>query len=98
MCLTRYRVLITALCHLFLLPLSVHAQEPLSLPPPADATEAIRRSFYTYDRNLQLDARLEPLDSTDDHTRYKLNYASVHDQRVPAILSIPKRFSPPYPA
>jgi uncharacterized protein len=68
------------------------------LPPPADTTEALRRSFYTYDRNLPLNARLEPLDETADHTRYHLVYDSVHDQKVTAILSLPKRFSAPFPA
>jgi dienelactone hydrolase len=58
----------------------------------------MRMSFYTYDRGLPLDAKLAPLDATGEHTRYNLSYFSVHDQRVTAILSIPKRFAPPYPA
>jgi dienelactone hydrolase len=58
----------------------------------------MRMSFYTYDRGLPLEAKLEPLDANDDHARYSLSYLSVHDQRVTAILSIPKKFAPPYPA
>ena len=96
----RQRVLFIGACLLFLLSGRVYGQNPhaFALPPPADATEALRLTFYTYDRNLPLNARLEPLDATADHTRYRLTYDSVHDQRVTAIFSLPKRFAAPHPA
>lgn len=71
---------------------------PFSLPPPADAVEAMRLSYYAYDRKLPLNAQLKPLDDTPNRTRYSLAYDSVHDQRVTAIVAIPKRFSAPFPA
>lgn len=76
------------------------AQAPPSFMfmPPSDAVEAIRFSYYSYDRNLALNSTLSHLDAGKDSTRYKLIYDSVHDQRVTAILAIPKRFAPPYPA
>ena len=96
----RNRVLFIGGCLLFLLCGRLNAQRaaPFVLPPPADAADALRMSFYTYDRSLPLNAKLEPLDANADHTRYRLTYDSVHDQRVPAILSLPKRFAAPYPA
>ncbi|HZP83313.1 MAG TPA: acetylxylan esterase [Chthonomonadaceae bacterium] len=71
---------------------------PFTLPPPTDAVEALRLSYYAYDRNLPLNAQLKPLDATPNRTRYSLAYDSVHDQRVPAILALPERFSAPFPA
>jgi len=71
---------------------------PFALPPPVDAAEAYRISWYDYDAGLPLNATLKPLDEKRTSVRYRLDYDSVHDQRVPAIVAIPKRFSPPYPA
>jgi len=94
------RVLITATVLVLLLRGRAFSQQaaPFVLPPPVDAVDAMRRSFYTYDRNLPLDAKLTPLDANEDHTRYNLSYFSVHDQRVTALLSVPKKFAPPFPA
>src|SRR5579871_2048637 len=71
---------------------------PFTLPPPADAQEAARLAWYDYDANLPLNAELKPLDVTKTSTRYRLDYDSIHDQRVPAIVAIPKGFAAPYPA
>ncbi len=95
----QYRALIVTFGLIISLGCRVGAQKAaFALPPPVDAAEALRLSFYTYDRNLPLNAQLKPLDATDDHARYSLTYESVHDQRVTAILSLPKRFAPPFPA
>ncbi|HLJ54958.1 MAG TPA: acetylxylan esterase [Chthonomonadaceae bacterium] len=94
-----YRGLAATLFLLFAACSFTRAQSaPFTLPPPADTVDALRRSFYTYDRSLPLHADVKPLDSTADHTRYSLAYDSAHDQRVTAILSIPKRFAAPFPA
>ncbi|HZT40667.1 MAG TPA: acetylxylan esterase [Chthonomonadaceae bacterium] len=69
-----------------------------TLPPPADAQEACRLSFYAYDSDLPLHAEIKPLDQEPSAVRYSLSYDSVHDQRVTAILALPRRFTPPYPA
>lgn len=69
-----------------------------SLPPPTDTVDALRRSFYTYDHTLPLNSTVARLDETTEHVRYSLAYDSVHDQRVTAILALPKRFSAPFPA
>jgi cephalosporin-C deacetylase-like acetyl esterase len=71
---------------------------PFTLPPPADAADALRLSYYAYDRDLPLNAEVKPLDADARCTRYSLAYDSIHDQRVTAILAIPKHFEGPYPA
>lgn len=73
-------------------------QSPFAFPPPADATEAMRLQFYAYDRALPLNPQLKPLDANAQRTRFRLDYDSVHDQRVSAIMAVPKRFSAPFPA
>ncbi len=76
------------------------AQTPpdFTLPPPADSMEAMRRAYYAYDNKMPLKPDVQPLDDNAIRTRYKLAYDSVHDQRVTAIVAIPKRFAAPYPA
>lgn len=69
-----------------------------ALPSASEPSEAMRFAFYAYDRSLPLRAKLKPLDSNGRRVRYHLTYDSVHDQRVTAILALPKRFSAPYPA
>ena len=71
---------------------------PFTLPPPADNAEAMRRAFYTYDRQMPLNPDIKPLDSNTIRTRYSLTYDSVHDQRVTAIVALPKHFTAPFPA
>ncbi|HZO91482.1 MAG TPA: alpha/beta fold hydrolase [Chthonomonadaceae bacterium] len=71
---------------------------PFTLPPPVDAAEALRLSYYAYDRALPLNAEIKPLDENAVRVRYRLDYDSVHDQRVPAILALPKRSAGPFPA
>ena len=96
---TRYRAsMITLLLIVAVCARSAAQETPFTLPPPADATEALRLSFYTYDRGLPLNAKLKPLDETTENRRYSLTYDSVHDQRVTAILAIPKQFAAPFPA
>jgi cephalosporin-C deacetylase-like acetyl esterase len=58
----------------------------------------MRFSFYAYDRSLPLNATLKVLDKNASRVRYSLEYDSIHDQRVTAILAIPARFQPQYPA
>ncbi|HEV2472054.1 MAG TPA: alpha/beta fold hydrolase [Chthonomonadales bacterium] len=72
-------------------------RQAISLPAPRSEAEAMRREFFAYDRFLPLHATLRPLDRTGARTRYRLDYDSIHDQRVPAILAIPNDFPPPYP-
>jgi uncharacterized protein len=68
-----------------------------TLPPPVDAHETDRLAWYDYDAALPLNAVLKPLDQNTTSTRFRLDYDSIHDQRVPAIIAIPKRFAAPYP-
>ena len=98
-CVTLLMTVLNCLC-LTLLPWGAAAQAgaKFTLPPPADTAEALRLSYYTYDRRLPLNAKLEPLDESADHRRFKLAYDSAHDQRVTAILSLPLRFAAPFPA
>lgn len=77
----------------------VTAQEkPFTLPAPADNTEALRRAFYAYDSDLPLNAVVKPLDTSEVRTRFRLDYDSAHDQRVAAIVAVPKKGVGPFPA
>lgn len=69
-----------------------------SSAPQADPVDAMRQAFYAYDRSLPLNAKLKLLDSNGRRARYHVTYDSAHDQRVTAILSLPKRYAPPFPA
>ena len=71
---------------------------PFTLPPPADNLEAMRRAFYAYDRQLPLNPDIKLLDSNVIRTRYSLAYDSAHDQRVTAIVALPRHFAAPFPA
>ena len=71
---------------------------PFLLPPPVDTTEALRRAFYAYDKDLPLNATVKPLDASAIRTRYRLDYDSAHDQRVSAIIAIPKKGAGPMPS
>src|SRR5688572_580906 len=79
------RVLL-CLLPLFLLASSALAQPAPSftLPRPADAAEALRLSFYSYDRSLPLNAKRQSLDANSRRARYLVTYDSAHDQRVTA--------------
>ena len=82
---------------LFCFALRSAAQAPFQLPPAADAEEALRLAFYDYDRDLPLNSAVKPLDENEKRARFRVDYDSVHDQRVPAIFAQPKKFSGPYP-
>jgi dienelactone hydrolase len=97
-------LLLFALCLLPVLRTDAAAQ---SAQPPlsegAASVESLRLSYYDYDPALPLQPELKGMPEKNERqaalrTRYRLTYDSAHDQRVTAILSIPKRFSPPYPA
>lgn len=71
--------------------------------PASPSLEAIRLSLYDYDPALPLRPKVTLMKSgfnkaSELRTRYHVSYDSVHDQRVTAILTLPKRFAPPYPA
>ena len=59
--------------------------------------ETVRRNTYAYDRSLPLNATTKQLEANAKRTRYSLEYDSVHDQRVTAIISLPKKGTAPYP-
>lgn len=70
---------------------------PFVFPPPANKEEALRLSYYQYDKTLPLNPVLTPLDKNAYWTRQSLTFDSVHDQKVTAILAMPNNFSAPYP-
>src|SRR5579862_5664813 len=72
---------------------------PQTAVQPTAAQDAMdyRLSWYRYDANLPLDSTIAPRDVTPVSIRYTVSYASVHDQRVPAILALPKQPQPSYP-
>jgi len=56
---------------------------------PVAAPEVSALAFYDYDASLPLDVEQTELKRTDAFTQYHLWYASAHDQRVSALLTIP---------
>jgi len=92
----------------FLWPLALALAAVARLPgtcqePPGVTLDAVRLSLYAYDRDLPLRPALTKLEDKTPaqaalRTRYRLEYDSVHDQRVTAIYTVPRRFSPPHPA
>jgi len=72
-------------------------------PPAAPTLDAVRLSLYDYDPALPLRAKVTPMPPDPGKTgalraRFHVVYDSVHDQRVTAIFTRPRRFAPPYPA
>lgn len=70
---------------------------------PSISVEEMRQAFYAYDASLPLNPELKKMPEESEklaelRTRYHLIYDSVHDQRVTAILALPKKFAPPFPA
>ena len=73
------------------------AQQNIKLPPPQNELEALRSSFYSYDAELPLNAKLTRLPSKSA-PRYALSYDSIHDQRVTAVFSLPAKATAHCPA
>lgn len=64
----------------------------------SETTEALPVSkYYEYDRAIPLKESLSVVIDTTDYILYDLAYNSVHDQRVTALLSIPKNTTAPLP-
>jgi eukaryotic-like serine/threonine-protein kinase len=71
--------------------------DPKSVVPVSDDLVDVYRRFYAYDRT-PLNARVESTDDTAPHWRKEtVSFdAAYPDERVPAILFLPKNASPPY--
>ncbi|MCC6728551.1 MAG: acetylxylan esterase [Chthonomonadales bacterium] len=82
----------------------------LAAPAAAQRTpvtvDDLRRAFYDYDAALPLRATAKPGPTPKGESeaqralrkRYLVAFDSAHDQRVPAIVAIPSKVRPPYPA
>lgn len=83
----------TLVCALFFIfsafTYSAHSQESAQMIPV--------EQFYQYDRKLPLNAEETKVKETDDFTRYHVTYDSVHEKKVTAILTVPRKGKPPYP-
>src|ERR1051325_10538075 len=69
----------------------------------AQDADSLRRAFYAIDSSIPLNPELKEMPERTEklaalRTRFHLAYDSAHDQRVTAILSIPKQARAPYPA
>jgi len=53
--------------------------------------------YYEYDQDLPLLDSLYLLRDTTDHQLFYLSYRSVHDQKVTALLTLPKKAEQPLP-
>jgi hypothetical protein len=65
--------------------------------PVGDEIFAVLKSQYAYDRT-ELDARIEAVDDSSEHWRREriTVRAAYGDERVPALLYLPKNATPPY--
>lgn len=54
--------------------------------------------FFRYDGDLPLEAVVTDSADAGESPEYHVTYASVHDQRVTALLTLPSNASPPFPA
>ncbi|RLD65734.1 MAG: hypothetical protein DRI95_08035 [Bacteroidetes bacterium] len=53
--------------------------------------------YYDYDRELPLKDTLTQADSMDTYTMQHIDYYSIHNKKVSALLSIPKNIEKPMP-
>ncbi|MCX8161948.1 MAG: hypothetical protein N3E44_03005, partial [Candidatus Bathyarchaeota archaeon] len=53
--------------------------------------------LYDYDKSIPLNPVTSKFVEKDSYVAYKVYYDSVNDQRVPAILTVCRYGSPPYP-
>ena len=53
--------------------------------------------LYEYDKSLPLNPEITKLAETGSYVAYKVYYSSVNNQRVPAVFTVPKTGSSPYP-
>ncbi|MFH1539458.1 MAG: alpha/beta fold hydrolase [bacterium] len=54
--------------------------------------------LYSYDRYLPLHAEEKAVMETDDYTLAHITFRGDHERKVTALLAIPKKGAPPYPA
>lgn len=62
---------------------------------PARTEDPVK--LYEYDRSLSLEAEEELVEKRNGYKLYKVRFNSVNEERVPALLAVPLRGSPPYP-
>jgi dienelactone hydrolase len=74
------------------------AQSSTTIDLGSPAIQQMRKDYYAYDSSLPLNPQLTPLDETKNATRFHLTYESAHDKVVTAIVALPKKFLPPFPA
>jgi dienelactone hydrolase len=65
--------------------------------PVPDAVYRTYTPMYVYDKDADLNAKVEPLGETERWRREKVTFdAAYYNERVPAYLFIPKNARPPY--
>lgn len=60
-------------------------------------TELPVAKYYNYDQNLPLKDSVRLVKDTTGYNLYYVTFISVHDQKVTALLTVPKSGSGPYP-
>jgi len=86
-----------ALYLLLFIVLASFAQEKLSPQRVDEGTRQAYLEFYKYDANLPLNAETKQMEDNALYTLYKVSYDSVHNQRVSALLVVPKLAKKPVP-
>lgn len=54
------------------------------------------KEFFKYDKNMLLKAKEKILKETDNYIQYHIIYESIHNKKVPALFTLPKKYNPPY--
>lgn len=63
-----------------------------------DTSESLQvASFYNYDQSIPLKDSVQSIIDTTDFELLSVSYNSVHDKRVTALLSLPKKSTTPLP-
>lgn len=77
--------------------LKVQGQSENALQPIGKEAFQVMHHFFTYDKNIPLEAHVAGKTDETGYTREKIVIRSPSDNRVPGYLAIPKGGSPPYP-
>ncbi len=77
-------------------PLVAEENAPALVPMGQEAFQVLKQ-FYEYDRDIPLEARIVDKKDRPTVNLEKIAFRGVRDDRVPALLAIPKTGTPPYP-
>ncbi len=90
--------IISVLFAVILCPVSSFSQEGAeSRKSVSEETFSILTEFLSYDRDLPLDVRIAEETDFENHTRKKIVFTSMNNERVPGYFAVPKEGTSPFP-